>query len=84
MATKTPDLSEFYRLSRPKKPPCQIGFIIDQLDADDADKLKAALSTDGGIITANAIVEWVGARGHETNAVRVTNHLRGVCTCGKS
>lgn len=88
MAAK-PDLSEFYRLSKPKSPPCQVGLILNgevtpQLKAPEAEQLKAALNTDSGIITASAVVQWLGERGHETNTNRVSNHRRGVCNCGKS
>ena len=78
----TPDLSEFYKLSRPKKPPCQIGFIKAQLPPKEADQLEAAIKTDRAIITAAAIVDWLKARGHDCNSTRVSNHARGVCTCG--
>lgn len=77
----TPDLSEFYKLSRPKKPPCQIGHILDDLGATEQEQLKAALALDVGIITAAAIVEWLRARGHEVTFARVTNHRRGACSC---
>lgn len=84
-----PDLSEFYRLSKPKSPPCQIGLILSgevtpQLKDTQPEQLKAALATDSGIITASAIVKWLADRGHETNTNRVSNHRRGVCNCGKS
>lgn len=79
--SKAPDLSEFYKLSRPKKPPCQIGFIKTQLAPSDAEKLEAAVKTDRGIITAAAIVEWLKEKGHDCNTSRVSNHARGVCTC---
>lgn len=83
MATTKIDLSEFYALSRPKKPPCQIGFVLEQLAPDQAEQLRAALATDGGIITAASIVAWLAKRDHESNPSRVTNHRRGVCSCGK-
>lgn len=89
MPTKTtPDLTEFFRLSKPKKPPCQIGLILDgqitpKLDPEEYQQLRAALGTDGGIITASAIVQWLKERGHDTNANRISNHRRGVCTCGE-
>lgn len=86
MATK-PDLTEFYALSKPKKPPCQIGLILagefsPKLKPQECEQLRAALDTDAGIITASAIVQWLKARGIETNTNRVSNHRRRVCTCG--
>lgn len=85
MATK-PDLSEFYKLSKPKKPPCQIGLILSgeitpHLDPSERGQLEAALETDHGIITGGAILAWLKERGHDTNTNRISNHRRGVCTC---
>lgn len=87
MAKATPDLSDFYRLSSPKRPPCQIGLILSgelspALSKEETEKLGAALASDKNIITASAIVEWLKERGHELNTNRVSNHRRGVCTCG--
>lgn len=76
-----PDLSEFYKLSRPKKPPCQLGFVLSKLPEHEADQLRAALATDVGIITAAAVTEWLKARGHDVNFARVTNHRKGLCSC---
>ena len=89
MANEKPDLSEFYKLSKPKKPPCQIGLILSgeitpELSAPERKQLDAALETDSGIITATAIVGWLAARDHETNTNRVSNHRRGACTCGNA
>lgn len=81
MAAKQPDLSEFYRLSKPKKPPCQIGFVLGELGDTEREQLKAALALDVGIITAAAIVEWLKARGHDTTFAKITNHRRGACSC---
>lgn len=88
MGTKTddPDLSEFFKLSRPKKPPCQLGIILSraakpQLSETEAEQLRAALATDVGIITAAAIVAWLEARGHEVTFAKITNHRRGRCSC---
>ena len=89
MATKdtTPDLTEFHKLSRPKRPPCYLGLLLSgemqpTLSTVERGQLKAALSTDRGIITSAAIVEWLKARGHDCNNNKVSNHRRGVCTCG--
>lgn len=81
MAAKQPDLSEFFKLSRPKKRPCQIGFILPTLGDAEADQLKAALATDVGIITAAAIVQWAAGRGHDVSFAAVTAHRKGTCSC---
>lgn len=82
-----PDLSEFFKLSKPKKPPCPLGLILSgelppEIKPAERKQLQAALETDKNIITAGAIVEWLKGRGHEVNQNRVSNHRRGVCSCG--
>lgn len=88
MATNTqaPDLAEFFALSKPKNAPCQIGLILKgetepKLSKEELTQLQAALDTDKGFITAGAIDGWLKARGHETNAIRISNHRRGTCHC---
>lgn len=76
-----PDLSEFYRLSRPKKPPCKVGFVLDQITEPEREQLAAALATDGSIITAAAITEWLTARKHDVNGSAITSHRRRRCSC---
>lgn len=83
-----PDLSEFYKLSKPKSPPCQVGLILSgevapKLKPAEVEQLEAALCTDNGIITGTAIQQWLASRGHDTNVNRISNHRRGVCRCGK-
>lgn len=82
-----PDLSAFYALSKPRKPPCQIGLILSgeitpKLSATEVEQLDAALKTDRGIITASAIQTWLVERGHDAGVNRISTHRRGVCTCG--
>ena len=86
MADPKPDLTEFFKLSKPKKPPCQIGLILSgdispALSAPERDQLRAACNADRGIITASAIQTWLAQRDHEVNTNRISNHRRGVCTC---
>lgn len=85
MADK-PDLTEFFKLSKPKKPPCQIGLILSgdlmpKIGAEERTQLEAACSADRSIITAGAIQGWLEARGHNVNPTRISNHRRGTCTC---
>lgn len=81
-----PDLTEFYKLSKPRKPPCQLRLILEgeitpKLSADEGDQLRAACEADRGIITSAAIQAWLAAKGHEINVNRISNHRRGVCDC---
>jgi len=83
-----PDLSAFYALSKPRKPPCQIGLILSgdvtpKLDPEAVEQLDAALKTDRGIITASAIQTWLAEHGHDAGVNRISTHRRGVCTCGR-
>lgn len=80
MAT-TPDLTEFFKLSKPKRKPCVIGFVLTQLDDAEATQLNAALDTDKGIITASAIRQWLAARKHDASISGIANHRNGGCTC---
>lgn len=85
--TPKPDLTAFFALSKPKKPPCQLGLILNgditpELKSEEREQLVAALAMDSGIITASAVVGWLKDRGHDTNTNRVANHRRGVCSCG--
>lgn len=54
-----PDLTEFIKLSKPKKPTCQIFVAKEQLKPADVKLLDAALAKDKGIITGAAIIEWL-------------------------
>lgn len=82
-----PDLSEFYKLSKPKKPPCQVGLILKgdvtpKLNAEEKTQLEGALAADKNVITGSAVATWLKERGHETSTNRISNHRRGVCDCG--
>lgn len=79
--TATPDLSEFFRLSRPKRKPCSIGHALSQLKDDERSKLQAALDTDQGIITNAAIEGWLAARKLQTTVSAVVTHRKGRCSC---
>jgi hypothetical protein len=47
----SPDLSEFEKLSNPKKRPCLIGSGLEGVSADEAAALVAALEADKRLIT---------------------------------
>lgn len=85
MASKTqPDLSEFFKLSRPKRKPCSIGFALSQLKPADREQLQAALDTDQGIITNAAVEGWLKGRDLITTVSAVVNHRKGRCTCAEA
>ena len=81
--TTQPDLTEFYKYSRPKCPPCKIGVVLDFLRGETKKQLIAALEVDGSIITTSAIVTWIEKRKPEipVTTVSVSNHRRKVCAC---
>jgi len=76
----TPDLSEFEALaSRPKKPPCLIGTMLDRLKAPEREKAVAALGERS--IAAGAIEKWFALRDLKINTSAVIAHRNGRCTC---
>lgn len=77
----SPDLSEFFRYSRPKKKPCAVGFAREQLTKTEQEALDAAIADERGLITSAAIRQWIQQRGHEVNDAAVTAHRRKVCSC---
>lgn len=82
MADSQPDLTEFFKLSRPKRPPCRVGHARAQLKPEDVESLDAALATDKGLITASAIIEWLKGRGQgDVSVSAVSTHRKGACTC---
>ena len=84
MATNTtPDLTEFYKYSRPKKPPCKVGIALTKLRGEAKSQLIAALAADSGVITGGAIVTWLEKRVKELefNHNNVTAHRKKKCTC---
>jgi hypothetical protein len=83
MAAK-PDLSEFFKYSRPKKPPCKIGFSREQLGEEERAQLDAALNHDQGVITNTAIEQWLAARKQAVTVSAVVAHRKGRCSCGGS
>ena len=81
--TTGPDLAEFYKYSRPKRPPCRVGFVLTKLSRNDKKALEAALATDKNLITSSAIITWLEKRGIEDirNSSPITGHRRRTCTC---
>jgi hypothetical protein len=75
------DLSEFFKLSRPKKKPCMVGFALTELTEEEGKQLAAAFQADKGIITASAIREWLVLRKHDVSLPVITSHRAGSCSC---
>lgn len=82
MAHKGPDLTEFFKLSKPKRKPCSVGFALGRLQGDEHTQLVAALDVDQGIITNAAIEGWLKQRGHASTVSAIVNHRKGRCNCG--
>lgn len=83
MASTTPDLSEFFKYSQPKRKACSVAFARQQLSDTDRDALDAAVGVDRGLITNAAVRDWLKARGHAVNDAAISAHRRGVCSCGR-
>lgn len=83
MSTSKPDLSEFYKLSRPDKPPCKVGAALDQLeDLTDRENCEAALDAGKDVITASAITKWFETRDITfVTFPAVASHRAKTCTC---
>jgi hypothetical protein len=95
MAAAKQDLSEFYKYSKPKRPPCRIGHALELIETGeddsaspnvkkgDAKRLRAALDVDKNLIPAAAIITWLQTRGNDTvtNVSPITTHRKHTCTC---
>jgi hypothetical protein len=81
--TTTPDLTEFFKYSRPKKPPCKVGVALGKLRGDTKTQLIAALATDNSIITNKAVITWIEKRVKDLqiNTSNITSHRAKRCTC---
>lgn len=74
------DLSEFVKLSHPRKPPCRIGATAAVLEAKESAQLLAACDA-AEVVSPGAISEWLHLRGHEVSTSAVVSHRRGSCSC---
>jgi hypothetical protein len=85
MSETTVDLSEFYKYSQPKRPPCKVGAVLDLLRGEPKKQLIAALEIDGSIITGAAICTWIESRKSEipVTPTAISNHRRKVCSCAR-
>lgn len=78
--TKSVDLSEFVKLSHPRKAPCRVGAAAAVLGDGEGAKLLAACDA-VELVTPGAISEWLHTRGHEVSTSSVVSHRRGSCSC---
>ena len=83
-----PNLAEFYKYSKPKKPPCKIGILLapgSKLSRQERLDLVGALAVDTAIIPARAVMDWLDVRKIEleVNHNNISSHRKGTCTCDK-
>lgn len=81
MAQATPDLSDFEKLSSPRKKVCVVGPAVEALGGDEGAQLQAALATDVGRITNSAITKWLKARNIDTTPQAIRSHRSHTCIC---
>lgn len=77
------DISEFEKLSKPRRKPCAVGHAMESLDRAEAEQLRAAVAADQGVITNAAVEKWLLTRGYKTSAQAVSSHRKGTCRCGE-
>jgi hypothetical protein len=78
------DLTEFLKLSKPKRPRCALTDIHERLSEQDHAAFQAALATDQGVITNTAIAQWLESRGIEdVHPQRVLSHRKRNCSCAR-
>lgn len=78
------DLSEFYKLSHPKRKPCPVRPVLDGLNAKERGQFEAACRVDAGIITNQALASWLKRHGPERwlgSWQNALSHRDGKCAC---
>jgi hypothetical protein len=73
------DLSEFEKLSHPKKRLCPLAGALDSV-GDERPALEAALAADDRV-SAGGVVSWLKRRGVTANNSAVVHHRNGRCNC---
>jgi len=81
-ATKV-DLSEFFKLSRPRTPPCRLGPVLAELSPEEMTQWEAALEADANVITNQALAMWLDrhVKDHTVNWQNCLSHRSKKCTC---
>lgn len=81
-AKNQPDLSEFFKYSRPRRAPCRLGHAMTQLSDGDLVSVNAALDADKNLITSQAIIIWFEKRGvTRVSSPSIVNHRKKCCSC---
>lgn len=80
---KSVDLSEFYKLSRPRTPPCRLAPVLAQLSDDERAQWEGAVEADGNVITNQALALWLErhVKGASVNWQNCLSHRVHKCTC---
>lgn len=75
------DLTEFFKLSRPKQKPCAIIHAREVIEDTEREQLQAAFLADKNVITNAAIRDWLARRDFVVSDAAISAHRRGVCSC---
>lgn len=77
------DLTEFFKLSRPKSPPCKLGPVLAQLSEEEHEQYGAAEQADSNVITNQALALWLErhVEGHNVNWQNCLAHRTRKCGC---
>lgn len=77
------DLTEFFKLSRPKSPPCKLGPVLAELPDEDRARFDAACETDVNVITNQALALWLDrhVKGQSVNWQNCSHHRTRKCSC---
>lgn len=79
-----PDLTEFYKLSRPRRRPCPVKPALEALTPEQVAQFDAACKVDPGVITPIAVEKWLASKAGDRwigNWQNVQAHRYGKCTC---
>ena len=77
-----PDLTEFLKLSNPRVKTCAVEGALEALTGAARKQFEAAMATDPGVITNQAISYWLAARDLAVKWQSISTHRRGTCSCG--
>lgn len=83
MAVQEVDLTEFFKLSRPKSPPCKLASVLAQLNKAQREQWEAACAADVNVITNQALALWLErkVKGHTVNWQNCLAHRSRKCSC---